>query len=204
MHRPFSAGTQNAKAGDNSDERAKKEGIDNSFSVAADRIQEVEITVMKGEDAKAGDKALTFPEFLEAIVACALFRANPKLGELGHDDAEYPLPECFEKLLHDHILKNAKRDAIALIKSSLETDADVQALMADTRKKLQDKTDAAGLTNKIARSFDDVTKVGVRKICEWPRLEPRTSGVLACRVRRSPRAARDPLARALSSLLVPR
>ena len=107
---------------------AKGNAIDkNDQSSASHRIAEVETTVMVGEGAKGGDKGLTFPEFLEALCACALFRANPKLGELGHtDECAFPLPDCLDSLLTKNILVNAKRDKLALVKSSMETDAEVR------------------------------------------------------------------------------
>ena len=154
---------KDAKVGEQ-DVRALAEGKDQRLSRVADRIQEVETTVMRGEFAQAGDKALTFVEFLEAIVSIALFRANPKLGELGHDECAYPLPGCFETLLKQNILVNAKRDALALVKSSFETNADVLAMMPEVKRKLQNKKDAKGLTQKVARAWDDVTAVGVRKV----------------------------------------
>ena len=121
-------------------------------------IAEVEITVMMGDDAKPGDKGLTFPEFLEALCACALFRANPKLGEVGNNDGcANPLPECLDTLLKSNILANAKRDKLALVKSALESDESILAIMPEIRKKLQK-------TTPESKSFDDVTKVGVRKV----------------------------------------
>jgi len=121
-------------------------------------IAEVEITVMQGDDAKPGDKGLTFPEFLEALCACALFRANPKLGEVGsNDECANPLPGCLDELLKNQILSNAKRDKLALVKSALETDADVLAYLPEAKKLLQK-------TTPDSKSFDDVTKVGVRKV----------------------------------------
>ena len=69
---------------------------------------EVEVTVMAGEDAKPGDNGLTFPEFLEALCALALGRANPKLGQVGHnDECDNPLPDCLASLLTSQILTNA-------------------------------------------------------------------------------------------------
>ena len=138
---------------------AKGTAVDkNDQSVGDHRIAEVEIEVMMGDDAKPGDKGLTFPEFLEALCACALFRANPKLGEVGHnDECEFPLPDCLDKLLKDQILTNAKRDKLALVKSSMETDSEIQALMPDVKKRLQK-------TTPDSKSFEDVTKVGVRKV----------------------------------------
>ena len=135
----------------------------NDQSVGDHRIAEIEVTVMKGEDAKPGDHGLTFPEFLEALVAISLFRANPKLGELGHDECDDPLPGCLEKLLTANILANAKRDALALVRSSIETDSDVLAMLPEIRKKLQTKSE-----NKVARSYEEVTKVGVRKVFGQP------------------------------------
>ena len=110
---------------------------------------------MTGEDAKGGDKGLTFPEFLEALCALALFRANPKLGEVGVTDAEFPLPECLDALLKNQILTNAKRDKLALVKSALETDEAILSLLPDVRKRLQ-------RTTPDSKSFDDITKVRAR------------------------------------------
>jgi len=114
-----------------------------------------------------GDHGLTFPEFMEALCACALYRANPDLGEHGQLEAEMPLPECLETLLKNQILTNAKRDKLALVKSALETDADVLAMLPELKKRLQTttpNTPAAKITVGESRSFDDVTKVGVRKV----------------------------------------
>ena len=131
----------------------------NDQSVAGGaRVSEVEIEVMVGDDAKPGDKGLTFPEFLEALVACALFRANPKLGEVGqNDECANPLPDCLAELLKTNILTNAKRDKLALVKSALETDEAILAMMPDIKKLLQK-------TTPESKSFDDVTKVGVSKV----------------------------------------
>jgi len=138
---------KNAKAGDGSD----KANV-NTLSRAGDRIQEVEITVMKGDFAGAGDRGLTLPEFLEGVVAMALYFSNPDLGEVGHNfEVADPLPGCLEKCLDSYVLKNAKRDKLALIKSSLETDKDVLMIFP-------------GIKKALTKAFDETTKVGVRKV----------------------------------------
>ena len=104
-----------------------------------------------------GDRGLTFAEFMEALVAVALQRANPDLGELGELEANDPLPGCLESLLKSSILTNAKRDKLALVKAAFETDGDVQAILPEIRARLQK-------TTPDSKSFDDVTKVGVRKV----------------------------------------
>ena len=72
------------------------------------------------------------PGFLVLLLLMALNRANPKLGEVGHnDECAYPLPECLDALLKSNILTNAKRDKLALVKSSLETDAEIQAMLRE-------------------------------------------------------------------------
>jgi hypothetical protein len=127
----------------------KKTGVDASkVATSADTHSSVQ----------QGDHGLTMVEFMEALVACALYRANPKLGELGFsDDDAIALPGCLETLLKNHVLLNAKRDKLALVKSSLETDADVLAVLPDLKKRLQK-------TTPESKSFDDVTKTGVRKV----------------------------------------
>ena len=144
------------------DKNAKSKGTDvaqNKDSAADHIVAEVEVTVMAGDFAKAGDHGLTFPEFLEALCACALFRANPKLGEVGHnDECEDPLPGCLDALLKTNVLTNAKRDKLALVKSSMETDADVLAQLPEVKKRLQHTQ------NPEIRSFDAITKVGVRTV----------------------------------------
>uniref|UniRef100_A0A7S2CRY1 EF-hand domain-containing protein n=1 Tax=Haptolina brevifila TaxID=156173 RepID=A0A7S2CRY1_9EUKA len=142
---------KNAKAGDGSD----KANV-NNLSRAADRIQEVEITVMKGDSAESGDHGLKMEEFLEAIVATCLYYSNIDLGEVGHnDEVADPLPGCLEKVLEGKILKNAKRDAVAKTKASLQTDKDVQMIYPGIKKALQ-------------KSFEESTKVGVRKVFGKP------------------------------------
>ena len=68
-----------------------------------------------------------------------------------------------ESLLTKNILTNAKRDALALVRSSLETDLDVLAVIPDVKKKLNTKSE-----NKVARSYEEVTKVGVRTVFGKP------------------------------------
>jgi hypothetical protein len=138
---------KDAKAGDGSD----KANV-NTLQRAADRIQEVEITVMKGDFAQAGDHGLKLEEFLEAVVAMSLYYSNPDFGELGHNfSVDKPLPGCLESVLNGYILKNAKRDKLALIKASLETDRDCQMIMPGIRKALE-------------KDFIETTKVGVRMV----------------------------------------
>ena len=115
---------------------------------------------------RQGDHGLQIHEFFEALVAVALYRANPDLGELGELDASDPLPGCLEALLKNQVLTNAKRDKLALVKSALETDADVQQLVPDIKKRLQTskKHNVNDGLPEYARSFDEVTAVGVRKV----------------------------------------
>jgi len=44
---------------------------------------------------------------------------------------------------------NAKRDALALVKSSFETNVDILAMMPEVKKKVQNKKDAKGLSQKV-------------------------------------------------------
>ena len=142
---------KNAKAGDGSDKANA-----NSLSRAADRVQEVEITVMKGDSAESGDRGLTLPEFLEGVVALCLYFSNPDLGEVGKNDAvDKPLPGCLEEVMTNYILKSAKRDKLALIKGSLETDKDVVMIYP-------------GIKKALAKTFEETTKVGVRKVFGKP------------------------------------
>ncbi|KOO33945.1 hypothetical protein Ctob_008383 [Chrysochromulina tobinii] len=47
---------------------------------------------------------------------------------------------------------NAKRDALALVKSSFETNVDILAMMPEVKKKVQNKKDAKGLSQKAMLS----------------------------------------------------
>ena len=83
-------------------------------------------------------------------------------GKEVNDNSRIALSEecsahCLATLLKDNILTNAKRDKLALVKSSLETDAEILAMMPEIKKRLQK-------TTPESKSFDDVTKVGVRKV----------------------------------------
>jgi hypothetical protein len=74
--------------------------------------------VILGQTAKGGDRGLQLHEFFECLVMLALQKANPKFGSVGHNTSvEFPLPGCLAALLTNSLLKNAKRDKLALVKA---------------------------------------------------------------------------------------
>ena len=120
--------------------------VDDTFKVsAADR------RVVEGETAKGGDHGLMLHEFFECLVMLAFQIANPKFGEVGHNDEKAvgaPLPGCLESMVKQKLLVNAKRDKLALVRASLLTDKDVAAAWATFKAPLQkefEKLAAGGL-----------------------------------------------------------
>jgi hypothetical protein len=94
------------------------------------RVQDI-FTRADQEDDKtsAGNRALAFHEFLEAMVMLAFHRANPRFGTLGHErDASHLLPECLESLLDKQLLKKAKQDTLARCKRAITTDKECAAI----------------------------------------------------------------------------
>ena len=72
--------------------------VDDTFQVSA-----ADKRVVTGETAKMGDHGLELHEFFECLVMLALQRANPKLGEVGHNSSvQFPLPGCLLTLLNNH------------------------------------------------------------------------------------------------------
>ena len=99
--------------------------VDDTFEVSkADR------RVVKGETAKGGDNGLELHEFFECLVMLGLHKANPKFGEVGHNDSvEFPLPGCLDTLLNKSILKKAKGDNLAKILKRIQKEPEVQAVV---------------------------------------------------------------------------
>jgi hypothetical protein len=79
-------------------------------------------------------------EFLEAIVKLAFARSNPEFGEVGKADASAvpePLPGCLETMLKNHLLLNAKRDALADVMRKMASDGPTKAVLANRRDALR-------------------------------------------------------------------
>ena len=88
--------------------------------------------VTTGKNAKGGDGSLELHEFLEVVIMLAFHRANPKFGTVGNNEetaVEYPAPGCLDHLLKKCLLQNAKRDGIALVKSAVAEEPDVQVAL---------------------------------------------------------------------------
>ena len=110
--------------------------------------------VLLGETAKGGDHGLELHEFFECLCMLAFQRANPKFGEVGHNDASAvanPMPGCLETMIKKNLLTNAKRDKLALVKASLVTDKEVTLLMP-------------GLKARLKKAFDALSATGVRTL----------------------------------------
>eukprot|EP00966_Prymnesium_polylepis_P147009 3395466-Prymnesium_polylepis.1 len=91
-------------------------------------------------DRQAGDNALEFHEFLEAVVLLAFHRANPRFGEVGQGrEVEVPLPDCLDQLLHKSLLKKAKTDSLIKVRKRIEKEIDVQLAMRPFRPKLKEE-----------------------------------------------------------------
>ena len=91
------------------------------------RIQAVFTLADLKDDGKAGDGALEFHEFLEAVVQLSFSRANPRCGEAGHenDAPAHPLPGCLEQMLTKNLLQGAKRSRLAAVKEEMLADREV-------------------------------------------------------------------------------
>ena len=104
------------------------------------RADQVDDTIVKskadhrveiGEDARGGDRGLELHEFVEALVMLGLQLANPKFGEVGHNYAvEVDAGVAFATLMSKHVLANAKRDGLALVKEEINTSAEMCAIFA--------------------------------------------------------------------------
>ena len=83
--------------------------------------------IIEGEAAKGGDRGLELHEFLEALVALGFYRFNPSFGEVGKNfEAEFDAGQTLATLLDKHVLKNAKKDALAGVKATITDSAEIQ------------------------------------------------------------------------------
>ena len=98
---------------------------------------------------------LELHEFLTMLVRISFFRANPQYGmrkgderkrlkNVGANEAsahkfgdEVPLPGCLRELLDKHVLKNAKKDSLAGVKTEIETSAEIQEVFKKYNKQLR-------------------------------------------------------------------
>ena len=84
---------------------------------------------IEGETAKGGDKGLEQHEFYELLVMLGFHRFNPDFGEIGKErEAAFDAGQTLGMLLDKHVLKKAKKDALAGVKAEVLASAECQAL----------------------------------------------------------------------------
>ena len=101
--------------------------------------------VVSGETATGGDRGLELHEFYEALVALGFYRFNPDFGEVGKlFEADLDAGQTLAILLDKHVLKKAKKDALAGVKAEIAASADVKALWAKYDKQMRKEWKAIG------------------------------------------------------------
>jgi len=84
-------------------------------------------------------EGIHMPGFVVLLLMMALNRANPKLGrvgETGDSAVDVPIPDCFRSMLEKNVLKKAKRNKMATLKSELLS-SDPKGLMSQARSALE-------------------------------------------------------------------
>ena len=87
--------------------------------------------VLLGETAKGGDNGLEFHEFLECIIQIA-FMSQPQVRDGGAQrlgSCGSTLPGCLDLLLRKNLLKNAKRDTLAKVRSAILHQPELQDII---------------------------------------------------------------------------
>ena len=80
---------------------------------------------------------LLLHHFLELLVIVGLYRANPRLGEVGGLAAPtVPLPGCLDSLLTNHLLRDAKKSKLRDARQAMGM-ADVKEVLTARRKALK-------------------------------------------------------------------
>ena len=93
---------------------------------------------IEGETAKGGDKGLEQHEFYELLVMLGFHRFNPNFGEIGKErEAAFDAGQTLAMLLDKHVLKKAKKDALAGVKAEVLASAECQALFKKYEKQLR-------------------------------------------------------------------
>ena len=79
-------------------------------------------------------------------MALGFYRFNPFFGEVGKlFEAELDAGQTLERLLDKHILKNAKKDALASVKEEILTSTEIQEIFSKYAKQL--KKEWKGINN---------------------------------------------------------
>jgi hypothetical protein len=77
-------------------------------------------------------------EFLESLVALGFYRFNPTFGEVGKlFECEFDAGRTLATLLDKHVLKHAKTDALAAVKSEVATNPEVQEVFQKYRAQMR-------------------------------------------------------------------